>query len=107
MLFSVLVGYVLLKLFQLWRADGDLTVMGSSMKPEYYKDRVVWVTGASSGSKLCSPSDLLHASGALCKDGKVVRGRDTMSKVCVCVCGGGGGGGGWLSRVLLIPTSII
>ena len=50
--FLLLLGYVLLKLFQLWRADGDLTVMGSSMKPEYYKDRVVWVTGASSGSKL-------------------------------------------------------
>ena len=48
---SVVVGYVLFKVFQLWRADGDLAVMASKMKPEYFKGRVVWVTGASSGSK--------------------------------------------------------
>ena len=48
---SALVGYILFKIFQLYRADADLTVLGSKLKPEYFKDRVVWVTGASSGSK--------------------------------------------------------
>lgn len=51
---GALVGYLLLKLIQLYRADADFQVLGSTMKPEYFKDRVVWVTGASSGSKLKS-----------------------------------------------------
>ena len=44
-------GYLILKVVQLWRADADLTVLGSKMKPQYFQGRVVWVTGASSGSK--------------------------------------------------------
>ena len=52
LLCSAVVGYILLKLFQLYRADADLTVLASKLKPEYFKDRVVWVTGASSGSKI-------------------------------------------------------
>ena len=51
LLCGALVGYVLYKLLQLYRADGDLTVLNSSMKPEYFKGRVIWITGASSGSK--------------------------------------------------------
>ena len=45
--------YFLLKVVQLCRADADLTVLGSKMKPQYFEGKVVWVTGASSGSK-CS-----------------------------------------------------
>lgn len=49
--FGVMVLYLLYKAFRLYVADGDLTVMSSSLKPGYFKGRVVWVTGASSGSK--------------------------------------------------------
>lgn len=49
---GLFVALALYKLIQLYLADGDLTVLSSSMKPEYFKDRVVWVTGASSGSEL-------------------------------------------------------
>lgn len=45
-------GYLLLKFIQLYRADGDLTVLDSKIKPEYFQGRIVWVTGASSGSEL-------------------------------------------------------
>ena len=45
--------YFMLKVVQLCRADADLTVLGSKMKPQYFEGKVVWVTGASSGSK-CS-----------------------------------------------------
>ena len=48
---GTVVGYLLLQLVRLLRADGDLQVLGSSLKPDYFKDRVVWVTGASSGSE--------------------------------------------------------
>ena len=48
---GAIVVYLLLQLFRLLRADGDLQVLGSSLKPDYFKDRVVWVTGASSGSE--------------------------------------------------------
>ena len=47
---GVVVGYLVLKLVKLARADADLTVLGSKMKPQYFQGRVVWVTGASSGS---------------------------------------------------------
>ena len=43
--------YFVLKVVQLCRADADLTVLGSKMKPQYFEGKVVWVTGASSGSK--------------------------------------------------------
>lgn len=45
----VLVVYLVLKAVQFYRADADLTALASKMKPEYFKGRVVWVTGASSG----------------------------------------------------------
>ncbi len=47
----VCAAYLLLRFIKLCTADGDLTVLGSKMKPEYFQGRVVWVTGASSGSK--------------------------------------------------------
>lgn len=48
---GVVVLYLLYKAFLLYNADGDLQVLGSKLKPAYFKERVVWVTGASSGSK--------------------------------------------------------
>jgi chemotaxis methyl-accepting protein methylase len=43
--------YLALKLVQFYGADADLSVLGSKMKPQYFEGKVVWVTGASSGSK--------------------------------------------------------
>jgi hypothetical protein len=43
--------YLALKLVQLCRAGADFTVLSSKMKPQYFEGKVVWVTGASSGSK--------------------------------------------------------
>ena len=51
LLLGALGGYWLYKLFNLYRADGDLVTLSKSMRPEYFKGKVVWVTGASSGSK--------------------------------------------------------
>ena len=48
---GALVAYLVVKAVQLYGADADLTVLGSKMKPQYFQGRVVWVTGASSGSK--------------------------------------------------------
>ncbi len=45
-------GYYLYKLFQLYFADADLVTSRKSLRPEYFRDKVVWVTGASSGSKV-------------------------------------------------------
>ncbi len=44
-------AYPLLKLVRLLRGDADLVVLSKKMKPEYFKGKVIWVTGASSGSK--------------------------------------------------------
>ena len=52
LLVLVCVGYLLYKLMQLYGADGDLAVLNCKMKAEYFKGRIVWVTGASSGSEL-------------------------------------------------------
>ncbi len=46
----IVIVYFLYKLVTLLTGDADLQVLGSRLKPDYYKDRVVWVTGASSGS---------------------------------------------------------
>lgn len=43
-------GYLGYKLVKLLTADADLQVLGSRLKPDYFKGKVVWVTGASSGS---------------------------------------------------------
>ena len=60
---GTVVGYLLLQLVRLLRADGDLQVLGSSLKPDYFKDRVVWVTGASSGSEwVCDCVCIGHSS---------------------------------------------
>ena len=46
----IVVLYVVYKAILLYNADGDLTVVSSSLKPDYFRGKVVWVTGASSGS---------------------------------------------------------
>ena len=48
---TVLFVVILLRVFKLYRADGDLRLLSHTLKPAYFKDKVVWVTGASSGSK--------------------------------------------------------
>ena len=62
---GTVVGYLLLQLVRLLRADGDLQVLGSSLKPDYFKDRVVWVTGASSGSEWVCETFKRHTAMAL------------------------------------------
>ena len=46
--------YLLYKLIVLAFADADLTVYSKKIKPSYFDKKVVWVTGASSGSELMS-----------------------------------------------------
>lgn len=41
----------LLFLVLLSRADSDLLLLSKQLRESYFKDRVVWVTGASSGSE--------------------------------------------------------
>ncbi len=50
-LIGAIAAYLLLKLVRLIRADADLVVLSKKMKPEYFQGKVVWITGASSGSK--------------------------------------------------------
>ena len=44
--------YLLYKLIVLAFADADLTLYSKKIKRSYFDKKVVWVTGASSGSKL-------------------------------------------------------
>ena len=44
--------YLLYKVILLATADADLTLYTKKMKPSYFDQKVVWVTGASSGSEL-------------------------------------------------------
>lgn len=55
--YTVVVGFLAIFLRLLF-ADGDLLVIHHSLRKEYFRDRVVWITGASSGSKLGTKSDL-------------------------------------------------
>ena len=50
MLVSIL-SYIAYKLLMFFRADGDLAVISKRIKPEYFKGKVIWITGASSGSE--------------------------------------------------------
>ena len=49
--------YLLYKVVVFVFADVDLTLYGKKLKPSYFDKKVVWVTGASSGSELspCPP----------------------------------------------------
>ena len=46
-----ILSYIAYKLFVFFRADGDFTVISKRLKPEYFKGKVIWITGASSGSE--------------------------------------------------------
>ena len=46
-----ILSYIAYKLLVFFKADGDLTVISKRMKPEYFKGKVIWITGASSGSE--------------------------------------------------------
>ena len=48
----IFVGVVVFVLYKLFQFDGDFTVLSSQLKKVYFKGRVVWVTGASSGSEM-------------------------------------------------------
>ena len=50
-----IVIFALAKIIRLLRnADADLTLLRCSLVPGFYRNKVVWVTGASSGSELRS-----------------------------------------------------
>ena len=50
---SVAAAYLIYKAVKILRTDCDLTLMNKTLKAGYFKGKVVWVTGASSGSKCC------------------------------------------------------
>eukprot|EP00731_Ephydatia_muelleri_P000463 Em0001g463a len=44
-----IVAYLLYKVFLFANADADLALLSKRIKPSYFKGKVVWITGASSG----------------------------------------------------------
>ena len=50
---SVVAAYLVYKAVRILRTDCDLTLLSKRLKPRYFTGKVVWVTGASSGSKCC------------------------------------------------------
>ena len=50
---SVIGAYLVYKAVRILRTDCDLTLLSKRLKPLYFSGKVVWVTGASSGSKFC------------------------------------------------------
>ena len=48
---TVLAAYLAYKAVKILRTDCDLTLMCKRLKAGYFNGKVVWVTGASSGSK--------------------------------------------------------
>ena len=55
---SITAAYLLYKVFRMLRADCDLTLLNRRLRPAYFAGKVVWVTGASSGSR----SDTIKSS---------------------------------------------
>ena len=51
---TVLAAYLAYKAVKILRTDCDLTLMSKRLKAGYFNGKVVWVTGASSGSKFFS-----------------------------------------------------
>ena len=51
---TVLAFYLAYKSVRILRTDCDLTLMSKRLKAGYFEGKVVWVTGASSGSKFFS-----------------------------------------------------
>ena len=48
---SIIAVYLFYKVLRMLRADCDLTLLNMRLKPGYFAGKVVWVTGASSGSR--------------------------------------------------------
>ena len=48
----LLVLSLLRRIFMLLRGDADFTLQSKSLVPNYFREKVVWVTGASSGSEI-------------------------------------------------------
>ena len=44
-------AYLLYKLLVFVTADGDLSLLSKRLRSNYFKDKVIWITGASSGSE--------------------------------------------------------
>ena len=61
---SIALVYLVYKTIRLLLSDCDLTVKSKTLKSGYFKGKVVWVTGASSGSKCCMQK-CIQVSGAL------------------------------------------
>ena len=67
---TVLAAYLAYKAVRILRTDCDLTLMSKRLKAGYFNGKVVWVTGASSGSKFFSDtrtvtSSLVHIAFSL------------------------------------------
>ena len=60
---TLVAAYLLYKAVRILRTDCDLTLMCKWLKASYFTGRVVWVTGASSGSEY---SELAVVTDALC-----------------------------------------
>ena len=67
LLFASILTYVALWAVKFYLADADLSLLKCSMKPEYFRGKVVWVTGASSGigEELCRQLSRLGAKVVL------------------------------------------
>lgn len=50
-----IVAYLLYSFYQFATADADIALLRKRLKPGYLKGKVVWITGASSGSKCFFP----------------------------------------------------
>ena len=61
--------YSLVRLVQLVFSDCDLQLRACAPKPEYFKDKVVWLVGASGGSK--GVGSYLEGFFSLCVFGSV------------------------------------
>ena len=59
---TVLAVYLAYKAVKILRTDCDLTLMSKRLKAGYFNGKVVWVTGASSGSKLFSDTSTAYCS---------------------------------------------
>ena len=47
----ILLLYLCYKVVRFMLSDCDLKLMSCTIKPEYYQNKVVWLVGASGGSK--------------------------------------------------------
>ena len=58
LLVTAVAAYLLYKLLVFVRADGDLALLSKRLRPNYFGDKVIWITGASSGSECMKFSEI-------------------------------------------------